>query len=205
MKKFSSIQNNIKSTRKNLNYNFRGYSRLNEDSQEGQNNNQDNIMNNNQNDNQNNNQNDNQNNNQNDNQNNNQNDNQNNNSSVNIIQFFSKLFESREMAHIYHLQDKESYKNHVVLDEYYTDVLDLIDDLIETYQGQYDVVEGYDIIDTSGTKSKNVIDYFKELTSFITNNRNIFSDKDTHLHSIIDDVLILIYKSLYKLKTFSKN
>jgi hypothetical protein len=189
MKKFSSIQNNIRSTRKNPKYGFRGYPRLNEDSQEDENNNQNNKMDNN----------------MGNNMNNNQSNDQNNNSSINVIQFFSKLFESREMAHIYHLQDKESYKNHVVLDEYYTDVLDLIDDLIETYQGQYDVVEGYDIIDTSGTKSKNVIDYFKELTSFITNNRNIFSDKDTHLHSIIDDVLILIYKSLYKLKTFSKN
>jgi hypothetical protein len=175
MKKFSSIQNNIRSTRKNPKYGFRGYPRLNEDSQEDENNNQNNKMDNN----------------MGNNMNNNQSNDQNNNSSINVIQFFSKLFESREMAHIYHLQDKESYKNHVVLDEYYTDVLDLI--------------EGYDIIDTSGTKSKNVIDYFKELTSFITNNRNIFSDKDTHLHSIIDDVLILIYKSLYKLKTFSKN
>jgi hypothetical protein len=196
MKKFSSIQNNIKSTRKNLNYNFRGYSRLNEDSQEGQNNNQDNIMNNNQNDNQNNN--------QNDNQNNNQNDNQNNNSSVNIIQFFSKLFESREMTHIYHLQE-ESYKNHVILNEYYDSILDMIDELIETYQGQYQMVEGYDIIDTSETKTKNVNQYFEELASFVTNNRSIFSDKDTHIQSIIDSILILIYRTLYKLKILSKN
>ncbi len=39
--------------------------------------------------------------------------------------FFSKLFESREMAHVYHLQvsgDEGSYAAHVALNSYYDDV-----------------------------------------------------------------------------------
>jgi hypothetical protein len=47
MKKFSSIQNNIRSTRKNPKYGFRGYPRLNENSKEDENNNQNNKMDNN--------------------------------------------------------------------------------------------------------------------------------------------------------------
>ena len=58
-----------------------------------------------------------------------------------ITKFFSKLFESREMTHVYHLQitGEGSYAGHKALDEYYNEVLDLIDDLIETYQGQYEI------------------------------------------------------------------
>jgi hypothetical protein len=69
---------------------------------------------------------------------------------------FSKLFESREMAHVYHLQvrgDEGSHAAHT-LGEYYEGILDLIDTVIETYQGQYGIVDGYETIDTNGTKTK---------------------------------------------------
>lgn len=120
-----------------------------------------------------------------------------------VSKFFSKLFESREMAHVYHLQvkgEEGSYAAHMALGSYYDGILEFIDDLIEIYQGQYDVIEGYDIIDTSTTKSKDKIEYFKELADFIKTERKCISDDDTHLHNIIDEVLALIYKTLYKLR-----
>lgn len=121
----------------------------------------------------------------------------------NPVKFFSKLFESREMAHVYHLQvkgEEGSYAAHMALGSYYDNILGLIDDLIEIYQGQYDIIEGYDIIDTSTTKSKDKIEYFKELADFIKSERKCISPEDTHLHNIIDEILALIYKTLYKLR-----
>lgn len=120
-----------------------------------------------------------------------------------ISKFFSKLFESREMAHIYHLQiqGEGSYVAHLTLNEYYDNILELIDELIEVYQGQYDIIENYDIINHDITLSKDKIDYFIELADFIKNNKNCILPEDTHLLSIVDEVLILIYKTLYKLKT----
>ncbi len=119
------------------------------------------------------------------------------------VAFFSKLFESREMAHIYHLQvngEMGSHAAHTALNDYYEGVLDLIDELIETYQGQYGIVEGYDVIDTSSTKSTDKVEYFNILVSFIKEARKAISLEDTHLHSIIDDIVVLIYRTLYKLK-----
>lgn len=116
---------------------------------------------------------------------------------------FSKLFESREMAHIYHLQvrgDNDSYSKHIALEFYYENSVSIIDDLIETYQGQYGLVEGYDIIDTKETKTKDTISYFEEVCDFIKHSRTCISDEDSHLHSIIDDIVCLLYKTLYKLK-----
>jgi len=119
------------------------------------------------------------------------------------VKFFSKLFESREMAHIYHLQvkgDQGSYAAHMALGSFYEGVIDLIDELVEVYQGQYDIVEGYETIDTNETRSKDKIEYFKDLADFIKTERKCISQEDTHLHNIIDEIVALTYKTLYKLR-----
>lgn len=118
--------------------------------------------------------------------------------------FFSKLFESREMAHVYHLSvkgDMGSYAAHVALGAYYDAILGHIDDLIEIYQGQYGLVEDFEIINTSDTKTKEPIQYFEELVNFVKSTRNEYlSAEDTHLQNIVDEVVALIYRTLYKLK-----
>lgn len=121
----------------------------------------------------------------------------------NPSKFFSKLFESREMAHIYHLQvngEMGSHAKHTALGDYYEGVLEFIDDMIEVWQGQYGIIEEYDVIDTSETKSKDTIEYFNELVRFVKEERKCVPTEDTHLHNIIDEVVALIYKTLYKLK-----
>jgi hypothetical protein len=124
-------------------------------------------------------------------------------SNMDVSKFFSKIFESKEMAHIYHLQvrgDEGSYAKHEALGKYYEEILELLDDTIEVYQGQYGLIEGYETIDTSSTKSKNALEYFEELTTWIKNARQCIVIDDTHLHSIIDDMVCLMYKTIYKLK-----
>ena len=119
------------------------------------------------------------------------------------VAFFSKLFESREMAHIYHLQvngEQGSHAAHTALNEYYDGVLDFIDDLIETYQGQYGIVDGYETIDTNETRTKEKVEYFEGLVEFVKHGRKAISAEDTHLQNIIDEVVALIYRTLYKLK-----
>ena len=119
------------------------------------------------------------------------------------VSLFSKLFESREMAHIYHLQvngEMGSHAAHTALGEYYEGVLDLLDQTIETYQGQYGIVDGYETIDTAETKTKEKVEYFEGLAEFVKHGRKAISLEDTHLHSIIDDIVVLIYRTLYKFK-----
>ena len=118
--------------------------------------------------------------------------------------FFSKLFESREMAHVYHLQvrgEEGSYAAHKALNNYYDEVIDMIDNLIEVYQGQYDIINNYDIINTSTTSYTDKIDYFAQLAFYIKDARKIvFNAEDTHLHNLVDEIVALIYSTLYKLK-----
>lgn len=120
-----------------------------------------------------------------------------------ISKFFSKLFESREMAHIYHLTVKGepgSHAAHKALQEYYEGILEFIDEMIEVYQGQYGIIENYDIIDTKDTKTKDKIAYFEELVEFVKTEKKCIKPEDSHLLNIVDEAVALIYKTLYKLK-----
>ena len=121
-----------------------------------------------------------------------------------VVKFFSKLFESREMAHVYHLQvrgDVGSHAKHLALGEFYEGIVDPLDNLIELYQGQYnEIIDGYDVIDTNATKTLDPIKYFEQLGDFVKEERKCFDEEDTHYFNIIDDILVLIYKTLYKLR-----
>ena len=48
--------------------------------------------------------------------------------------FIGTLFQSRTQAHIMHLQSN-SYAQHVALQGYYEEIVDIIDSLVESYQG----------------------------------------------------------------------
>ena len=123
-----------------------------------------------------------------------------------VSKFISKLLESREMAQVYHWTvkgDMGSHAAHLALQTYYEEVIEFIDDIVEIYQGQSGLIEGYDIIDTTDSKSKDRLDYFKEAVEFVKSERTCIKSEDTHIHNIIDELIALQYKTIYKL-TYNK-
>jgi len=123
-----------------------------------------------------------------------------------VSKFLSKLLESREMAQVYHWTvkgDMGSHAAHLALQTYYEEVIEFIDDIVQIYQGQYGLIEGYDIIDTTDSKSKDRLDYFKEAVEFVKSERTCIKAEDTHIHNIVDELIALQYKTIYKL-TYNK-
>ena len=123
-----------------------------------------------------------------------------------VSKFISKLLESREMAQVYHWTvkgDMGSHAAHLALEAYYDGVIGFIDDIVEIYQGQYGLIEGYDVIDTTDSKSKDRLDYFKETVEFVKSARKCIKAEDTHIHNIVDELIALQYKTIYKL-TYNK-
>jgi DNA-binding ferritin-like protein len=123
-----------------------------------------------------------------------------------VSKFISKLLESREMAQVYHWTvkgDMGSHAAHLALEAYYDGVIGFIDDIVEIYQGQYGLIEGYDVIDTTDAKSKDRLDYFKETVEFVKSGRKCIKAEDTHIHNIVDELIALQYKTIYKL-TYNK-
>lgn len=110
----------------------------------------------------------------------------------------SKLFHSRNQVHVFHLQTK-SFAEHKALNDYYDDVVDIIDGLVESYQGKYDLLTSYESYKILNYESnEQLLKYFKELESNVEVNRKTI--KDSYLQNQIDNAVELINSTIYKLK-----
>lgn len=114
---------------------------------------------------------------------------------IGVSQFFGTLMESVKIAWQYHLKSKK-HSEHVVLEEYYDDAQELIDSLIEEYQGMNGVIENYENC-VCGCEKTPVV-YFQELRCFIVTNRDS-AGVSSEIQSDIDSILSKIDSTLYKL------
>lgn len=119
----------------------------------------------------------------------------------NYTEFINRLFESREQTHVFHLQTK-SHSEHIALQGYYEGILEYIDIMVEAWQGKYrKILDGYDIINNNSFDKSSPLKYFIELSMWIEDKKVTHINKvDTFLLSIVDDILILIYQTIYKLE-----
>ena len=106
-----------------------------------------------------------------------------------------------------HLKAKK-YSVHVILEEYYNEALDLIDGLIEHYQGICKCVIVDDNVPLMCIKNDNPLTYFTDLKDYLlkfVNNPNNFSEKSQEIKSDIDDIMRLIDSTLYKLSNLTES
>lgn len=118
-----------------------------------------------------------------------------------LVDMIATLLHSQTQVHIFHLQTKSqsSYSEHNALQKYYEGINGLVDGIVESYQGKYEIITGYKTIKTVDYKStEQVITYFKELDENIEKNRT--SIKESYIQNQIDTVQELIYSTLYKLR-----
>ena len=116
-----------------------------------------------------------------------------------VGQFVSTLFASRTQAHIFHLQT-DSFAAHKALNEYYEDIVDLVDDFVESYQGKYGIIGGYSNVSLQEHQSaEGIIAYFTLLDAYISKTRQAVC-QDSFLQNVIDEIVSLISSTLYKLK-----
>lgn len=115
-----------------------------------------------------------------------------------IGELISCLFSSRDKAHIEHLKTS-SYAAHVALGDYYDGVLDLTDKLAECYQGEFGLITKISI---EADGSEDFVASLKKLAAEIRTTRTTLGF-NSHLTNITDEILELIFKTIYKL-TFLK-
>lgn len=118
-----------------------------------------------------------------------------------IVDMISTLLHSRSQAHVFHWQTKSqsSFAEHTALGTYYDGIVELIDGIVEGYQGKNDLLTGYKTIKLVDYKStEQLITYFKGLDDNIEKNRK--SVKESFIQNQIDTVQELIYSTLYKLR-----
>lgn len=113
-------------------------------------------------------------------------------------EFFGRLFEIRDQIHLRHLRvsGSGSYAQHVALNEFYEDILDLADNLIESYQGKYGIVS----IKISTIKDEEPITLLENLAKLTDSGQIYNMFKETWIQNQLDEISTLTYKTLYKLK-----
>ena len=109
------------------------------------------------------------------------------------------LFHARQQAHFWHLETK-SYAEHKALENLYTELLDLIDKLLETYIGKGKKIDFGKIRMTFNSYSKDrMIEYFKKLSRYVSRSKISLKVSDGDVANILDEILALVNKTLYLL------
>jgi DNA-binding ferritin-like protein len=114
----------------------------------------------------------------------------------------SLLLQSRTQAHSFHLGVKGvgAHSAHKALGKYYDSIGDLIDGLVEAYQGKEGLIQlsGIGVLDKNND-IKNIIKYFETLCSMVAKLRTNPKLQDSWIQNDIDTVVSLLYRTKYKL------
>ena len=114
-------------------------------------------------------------------------------------QFISTLLASRTQAHIFHLQTP-SFAAHKALNEYYEEIVDIIDGIVESYQGKYGIITGYGNVALQEYQScEGIIAYFTTLCMYVEKSRQMLC-QDSYIQNQIDEVVALINSTIYKFR-----
>lgn len=115
--------------------------------------------------------------------------------------FFGTLQDSITVEWRKHLQ-ADNHDVHVILDEFYKEMPEKVDALIEAWQADNDVVKDYNnILNADG---KSALEFLEELKGFVKKGRTELLNGQSELESLCDDILALIDSTIYKLKHLTK-
>ena len=110
-----------------------------------------------------------------------------------IEQLIEKLFRARNAAHIEHWKTG-SYAQHKALGNYYEDVIGLLDEFVEAYQGTFGLVS-----DVKG-QEPDVAQLIHDDIIWLNENRGKLAKGVPALENILDEITALHMKTLYKLE-----
>jgi len=116
--------------------------------------------------------------------------------------FFGTIVSIGTMSHIKHLQIQgaSSGIKHLALNDFYQEVPEIADRLIEVYQGCEQKVVEYDLSSLIYGYKLTATEYLEGIKEMIYENRyDVIDAKYTHMHAILDDLLEAIDGTLYKL------
>ena len=115
-----------------------------------------------------------------------------------LSSFLMKLLHSGTVTHIKHLQTK-SFSEHMALGSFYPEIIELVDSLIEAWQGKNgQIVDGYELPE-SNYADLTPLQYLQYLSDEIAEDRALLGD-DSELQNITDEICQLVDSTMYKLR-----
>ncbi len=109
--------------------------------------------------------------------------------------FVATLLHSATNTHFFHWST-DSYAKHQALGTYYDEIVDLTDQLAESYMGKYGKLTAFPSV---YHQPKDPLKYMESLQNFVADARQDLP-QDSELQNIIDEIADLINTTAYKLK-----
>ena len=115
-----------------------------------------------------------------------------------IVEIVSYFNSAKQQAIVWHHQTT-SYSEHKALENFYTEILGLLDGLSESYAGIYGRLKGYDVHDTPDwTGLDATISYFKNCYEWLKIERKT-APQDSFIQNQLDEIAQLLGETLYRL------
>ena len=112
--------------------------------------------------------------------------------------FIGILFLARDVTHSVHLNTR-SFSKHEALNIFYNRIVGAADDFAEAYQGRHGLIGPITL--RSAKKTTNVIEFLEESLAEIEGARyNVCDKSDSSLQQLIDNIVEIYLRTLYKLK-----
>jgi hypothetical protein len=115
-----------------------------------------------------------------------------------IVEIVSYFNNAKEQAIVWHHQSP-SYSAHKALEEFYTEIVELLDGLSESYAGIYGRLKGFDVEDLMDwTSLDNVIAYYKGCYEWLQIERKS-APQESWIQNQLDEIAQLVAQTLYRL------
>lgn len=114
-----------------------------------------------------------------------------------VMQFTMCLLHSVTNGHILHLTTK-SYAEHKALEDFYTEVGDLVDGFVEAFQGKYGLLHDFTADYALPGQPIEYLTYLKDEVATLRRAEQF--PQDSELQNIVDEIAQLIDSTLYKLR-----
>lgn len=115
-----------------------------------------------------------------------------------IEQLIAKAFALRNAAHLAHWKTK-SFAQHVALGDFYDGVIDIVDKLVEAYQGRFGIVGDVALQDVKG----DFLQLLQKDIAWLNTNRSAIAKNVPALENIVDELSGLYLTTFYKLANLS--
>ena len=111
------------------------------------------------------------------------------------------LLNAATIGHVLHLRS-HSYSEHKALEKFYTGMPDLVDGVIEAWQGRHGMLIDYPDQEVEISGNRDALEYVMFLKVLLEEERYVLGE-ESEIQNLVDDIAQLIDSTIYKL-TFLK-
>jgi DNA-binding ferritin-like protein len=116
-----------------------------------------------------------------------------------IEQLISRVFYARNVAHFEHWRAKGegSFAKHMALGEFYDNVIDAIDNLVEAYQGAFELIGN---IPAPETPKGDILKLLEADAAWVEENHEDICKGNRAVANLVDTVTGVYLSTIYKLR-----